>query len=324
MSAFPTLLMLAGAALGPHGLALLTPQVLSLLDPAAPVGLVVLGIVATANLKTGRHDGRVVRMAIQACITAVVVGGGLLVARPPEPTIALFAPWTMAAAILGIAAATSDVEDAIVPIVAGALLLAWIREPAAARAANFAAQFAGIALLVAGAGWLLQARAHTTDEQRVSTFASVLLLGGAADYLSMSALLAGALAAACWRLASPAVREHIRRDVAYVTDSLLALVLILAGAHADYAPVALAVAVGYTVLRVVGKLAGRWVAHHLGATPALPPTRLLLAPGAIGVAFALNVVRALGSEYASVLTVVVVGTIASSIIATLAQHEVNA
>jgi hypothetical protein len=48
-----------------------------------------------------------------------------------------------------------------------------------------------------------------------------------------------------------------------------------------------------------------------------------MTPGAFGVAFALNVVRAMGAGFEPVLTVVVIGTVASSFIAALAHPEVE-
>jgi len=329
------LLLLCGAALGPHGLALLTPSALSLLDPAAPVALAVFGIVAAMRVGASRRSTPVAA-ALQAAVTGLVVAGALIVARPAVSFLGFFAPWDVAAVVLGIAAATSSplawdagepsesarpfsADDALLPIIAGGVLLALQREAEITPALQFAAQVAGIAVVIAACGWLMLVRASTTEERRVGTFACVLLLGGAADYLSMSALLCGVVAGTCWRLAGAAIREHLRRDVTYAADSLLALVLVLAGAHADYSPAALTIAIAYTVLRAAGKLAGAWLASRLFPASTPPPARLLLAPGAFGVAFALNVVRALGDEFAVVLTVVVVGTIASSVVAALAD-----
>jgi hypothetical protein len=95
------------------------------------------------------------------------------------------------------------------------------------------------------------------------------------------------------------------------------LVLVLAGAHAAFSIPIIAIAAGYAVLRVCGKLSGNWIAARVFSVADTPPAQLLIMPGAFGVAFALNIVRALGTEYAPVLTVVVMGTIASSLIAAL-------
>ena len=47
-------------------------------------------------------------------------------------------------------------------------------------------------------------------------------------------------------------------------------------------------------------------------------------PGALGVAFMLNVVRALGDDFAPALTIVVIGTMVSSLIGILPTREADA
>lgn len=322
----PALLLVIGAALGPRGLVILTPSVLSFLDPAAPVSLAVIGIIAAMRIHSARGTSGVLALAtLQASITGLAVAGAFLLLQPAEHTVNGFTIWSLTATALGVAAATSrDADDWILPVVAGGLVLAFVRETAPLAALGTALQFAVIAALVAGSGWLLLSRASTTDEQRISTFSSALLLGGAADYLSMSALLSGAVAGGCWRLSSVAVREHIRRDTTYAGHSLLALVLILAGARAEFSGATIALAVAYTMLRATGKLGGHWIARRV--FPAVPrsPTQLLLAPGAFGVAFAFNMVRALGDAFVPLLTIVVAGTLASTFIAVLSPAEAEA
>ena len=321
-------LLLCGALLGPHGLVILTQPVLSFLDPAAPVALVVLGIAAAMRIQIVGEDARqhAVSAALQATITAIVVAGGFLLAPPGALTGEARIPaWTVAALTLGIAAATSvDVEDCILPIAAGGLLLAFTRETTGAGALLLTLEGAAIAMVIAASGWLLLSRTSSIDEHRVSTFGSALLLGGAADYLSMSALMFGFTAGGCWQLAASAVREHIQRDVAYVAHSLLALVLVVAGAHATFSLPVFTIAAAYTVLRVCGKLSGSWIAARVLSTAPVSAGHLLIMPGALGVAFALNVVRALGDDFAPALTIVVIGTIASSVIGTLSAREAEA
>jgi hypothetical protein len=321
----PALLLLCGAAAGPHGLAILTQPVLSFLDPAAPVALAVFGILAAMRIQTTDDDARstVTTAALQAAITGTIVAGAFLLVPASAATGEPLPGWNVAAITLGIAAATSlDAEDCILPVIAGGLLLAFARETSSISALLITLEAGAIAALIAGSGWLLLSR--TVDEHRVSTFGSALLLGGAADYLSMSALLFGLTAGGCWRLANSAVREHIRRDAAYVAHSLLALVLVMAGAHAVFSVPAFAIAVGYTVVRASGKLTGRWIADRVFSADTRPTAQLLITPGAFGVAFALNVVRAMGSDFELVLTVVVIGTVASSFIAALSRPEVEA
>ena len=98
----------------------------------------------------------------------------------------------------------------------------------------------------------------------------------------------------------------------------------MAGAHAVFSVPVFAIAVGYTVVRASGKLTGRWIADRVFPADTRPTAQLLITPGAFGVAFALNVVRAMGSDFEMVLTVVVIGTVASSFIAALSRPEVEA
>jgi len=324
--AVPSLLLLLGAALGPHGLAILTRAALSFLDPAVPVGLAVF---ATLAVLRGRPadapEGVTAAAVLRPVFTGVVVAGAFVLVPPAAAATGTFPMWTLTAVALGIAAATSAVaDDCILPIVAGGLLLAFLREMNPANALLIAAETTGIAVLVAAAGWLLVSRAVATDEQRVSTFAGALLLGGAADYLSMSALLCGAAAGACWRFSAHAVRENILRDLTYVSDSLLALVLILAGAHADYSVSAIALGAAWAVVRTTGKLGGNWIARRIFSDQSHPAGRHLLIPGALGVALALNIVRAYGDAFEPIVTIVVVGTIASSVIAAVVPGDADA
>jgi len=323
----PALLLLCGAAAGPHGLSILTQPVLSFLDPAAPVALAVFGILAAMRIRTADDEARstVTTAALQAAITGTIVAVAFLLVPASAATGEPLPGWNVAAITLGIAAATSlDAEDCILPVIAGGLLLAFARETSSLSALLITLEAGAIAAVIAGSGWLLLSRTSAVDEHRVSTFGSALLLGGAADYLSMSALLFGLTAGGCWRLANSAVREHIRRDVAYVGHSLLALVLVMAGAHAVFSVPVFAIAVGYTVVRASGKLTGRWIADRVFPADTRPTAQLLITPGAFGVAFALNVVRAMGSDFEMVLTVAVIGTVASSFIAALARPEVEA
>jgi hypothetical protein len=323
----PALLLLCGVAIGPHGLAILTPSVLSFLDPAAPVGLAVFGISAILRIPTGSAEARRSAAAsmLQATAAGILVAATFLLAPPAGATAELFPVWGIAAMTLGVAASTSfDAEDCIPAVIAGGILLAFAREMTRVGALVMTIEACAVAALIAGSGWLLLSRATAIDEQRVSTFASALLLGGAADYMSMSALLFGAAAGGCWHFADSPIREHVRRDLAYIADTLLAFVLVLAGAHATYSVQVLAIALGYAIVRATAKLAVRWLGSRLSPADPRRSLKLLMAPGAFGVAFALNLVRALGDSFTPVLTVVVMGTIASAFIAAVSPAEADA
>jgi len=331
------LLLLLGMGLGPHGLAFLTPQILSFLDSAAPVAMAALGVIAGLSLG-GPGSGRVaVATGLQAVVTAGAVGAGVFFAGPPLTGSALFSPLWMAAVVLAIVAATSSSltkdrltaaedsdpvslrdHDYLIPIVIGTGILAWLREPSAAAAVSLTLQAAMVSAVIAGAGWLLVSRAVTINEERLFTLASLLLLGGVADYLSVSALFSGLVAGVFLLLSGKTVRESIQRDVGYVQHSLLVLIFLLAGAHADFSQAALMLSMVYVVVRTVGKLIGGRMATWVSPGAPSDTGRRLISPGVFGVAFALNVMRVAGPEFAPVLTVAVVGTIASSVIAAAA------
>ena len=105
---------------------------------------------------------------------------------------------------------------------------------------------------------------------------------------------------------------------------MLVLILVLAGARTDFSPTALTLSIAYIAVRTSGKLLGGWLAARVSAVIPRDTDAHLISPGVFGVAFASNVVRAAGPEFASVLTVVVVGTIASSVIAAFARSEAKA
>src|SRR5215510_5573856 len=134
----PVLLLLCGAAAGPRGLAILTQSVLSFLDPAAPVALAVFGILAAMRIQTADDEvtGNITAAALQAAITGTIVAGALLLVPPSASTGEPLPGWNIAAITLGIAAATSfDAEDCILPVIAGGLLLAFVRETSSISAA---------------------------------------------------------------------------------------------------------------------------------------------------------------------------------------------
>ena len=99
---------------------------------------------------------------------------------------------------------------------------------------------------------------------------ALLLVGGAADALSLSALLGGLVAGVFWRLAGRQVRETINRHVLFVQHPLIVLVLLVAGARANLTAEAAGLGVAYALLRAAGKFAARAVgrARESGAGPA--------------------------------------------------------
>ena len=339
-SAFPgVLVLLMGVALGPHGIGLLSPNVLSFLDPAMPVALVALGVLIGFGLRVRRSGERrlVVAASAEAALTTGAVAAGLLLVAPAWSTSAGLPYWFLAL-VLGVCAACSstvfpsrqgDVDspvarigdlDDLLPIVVGGLTLALLRDGSSVPAVSLAIQGCAVALVIAVAGWLLLARSSSDTEGRVFSIAMLLLLGGAADYLSLSALLSGLVAGVFLEWMGGPARDSVRRDVLYLQPPLVVLVLVVTGAQVDLPPTWLGLGVAYLFFRTAAKLAGGWMAGRIAGIEAPQEVGLsLLSPGILGIAFALNVLRAAGPEAAPALAVVAFGAVGSDALAVLVR-----
>jgi hypothetical protein len=327
-----TAFLLVGVVLGSQGFGILSERTLSLLDPVVPVALAIVGILVAFEIgATPWIRSRVIAAAsIQGISAAFVVTAGMLTLTPlvvDDP----FGPWTLAVA-LGVCASTSSVwangdalrrasaaqvldVDAVLPIVVGGLVIAGLLEQSAAATISKTVQVVGIALTVATAGWLLLTRTGSDTEQRVFSAATLLLLGGVADYLGMSALMAGLVAGAFWHATGGSARESIRRDLSHLQHPLVALILVVAGARTEITPAIVALAVAYVLLRAIGKLAGAVATVVVDPALSRDAAPHVLSPGILGVAFALNMTRAIGPEAAVLLSVAVLGTIGAQLLA---------
>lgn len=331
------LLLLVGAALGPAGLGVLSSGALSFLDPAMPVALVALGLLAglDVTVRTTGERRLLAAASLEAFITTVVVAAGMLavisVWNVPEDDMP---PWFFAL-VLGVCAAPSSVAvlrrkdshtaaerigalDGLVPIAAGAVALAFMREQSGAAAIVTLLESAGVTLVIVLAGWLLISRSSSETEQRVFTAALLLLLGGAADYLSLSALLSGLLAGLLLEAIGGRTRDSVRRDVLHFQHPLLVLVLIVTGARVELPPAWIGLGLVYVLLRTGAKLAAGWAARRVGGSGVPADLGMwLLSPGVLGVAFALNVLRAGGPDATGTLAVAAIGTLGSDLMSTL-------
>lgn len=314
------MLLLIGIAVGMHGLGLLSPAVLSFLDPAMPVALVAIGVLIGLRVRTRRTgEGRLLAAAgVDALLTTAVVFGGIVFLAPGWGASEGFPYWFLAL-VLAVCAASAS-TDVLLPIVIGGIALALLRDPSPAGALLLAAQACAIALVIAGAGWLLLTKSRSETEQRVFAIALLLLLGGAADYLSLSALLSGLVAGVFLELAGGPARDYVRRDVLHVQHPLLVLVLVVTGARVDVAYAWLGLAAAYLALATAGTYAGGWMAARIaGARVRRDAALPLLSPGILGVAFALNVLRAAGPDAAPALAVVAFGAIGAEVLAVLVK-----
>jgi Kef-type K+ transport system membrane component KefB len=195
--------------------------------------------------------------------------------------------------------------------------VASINSPSVAGAAALVAITCGIGLAAGVVGWLLIERAHSEAERGLFVIGVLAFAGGAASYLGVSPLLTGLVTGIVWRWTPGRVDAIVRQDVRRYQHPLVVLVLLVAGASVLPSVEAVWLLAPFVLLRVAGKLAGGWLATRLA--PSLAPGDLgahLLAPGLIGIAFALAAARALGAvEGTPLLTAVVTGTLVSEVIA---------
>ena len=178
----------------------------------------------------------------------------------------------------------------VTSIILGGILLGVIHQGRALPGVLFVVQALAITLLVAGAAWLLLTGAVSATEERVFALAAALLIGGIADYLSLSALLGGVAAGAFWQLTGGSPRDSLRRDGLYVQHSLLVLVLVVAGARTELSLAA--IAWPPSILRCE-RSAGLLLAGRITGAGDQGALRLrMLSPGVFGVAFAYGCARA--------------------------------
>jgi len=167
------------------------------------------------------------------------------------------------------------------------------------------AQASALVLLLAGAGWVLAPSGAGPDERRIFSLATFLLVGGVAEYLAVSGLPLGWVAAAGWQRWRPAPLASVRFDVAYVRHPVTAVLLIVAGARAELTWWTVAVAAGVVLLGAV--LA--WQLRQRGLPVDAAVRRLPVPLAVLVVALALDAARA-EARLLPLLTVVVLATAA--------------
>jgi hypothetical protein len=205
--------------------------------------------------------------------------------------------------------------------------LAAMRSLAPGNIALLTLYFTLVCLAVAAACWLLVSRTSSVTEERVFGIGALLLLGGAAAYLSVSALFAGFVAGVLWRAAGLEVRDRIIRDLGYLQHPVIAMLLIVAGATLHVSMALMGLVAVYLVCRTGGKLAGGWIASRLASRDGPRDLGLsLISPGIVGVACALNVAQARGDTDigSMVFTLVVLGSLASDLASLLIREPEHA
>ncbi|MCL4847509.1 MAG: hypothetical protein KJ066_13310 [Acidobacteria bacterium] len=326
-----------GMMLGPGGLNLLSVPVLAHASPLVSIGLAALGVFVGLGLGVrSRIDRRLFLASAAETTTTLALVAGVFGAWFALAGDGLSAPVTLLVVALAVTAAASsagaaeisraprhqlatriaDLDD-VLPIVVGGVLLGVTRDATPWMALALVGATVGLGLVVAWATWLLL-NAGAGDAERIAFVAGMLLLiGGGAAYLGLSTLLAGMAAGLFWSWAPGGGHERLRGQLATIQHPVVVLVLILAGATISFSWWVLALTVVFVLARLIGKLAGgrlaaRMVGHDVPANLGV----FLVAPGVIGIAFALNVHQVTDPAVGGlVLAVVALGSLLSELLA---------
>jgi hypothetical protein len=220
-------------------------------------------------------------------LTGIALGPQGLSVLTPEILEVLQPGVPVALAVLGVTVAFGRLEEGAFPRRAARLfsvviLLAGLamalRQRAPAEALATVSQAACIAILIAGAGWMLSSRGANAEERRVFSMATFLLLGGAADYLSVSGLLLGWVAATAWRLVRTPALADARLDAAYVQHPVTALLLVTAGARVQFSwEIALLALATVGAAIVTALVLRRWWAGRATFGASLTPAAFVVA-----------------------------------------------
>jgi hypothetical protein len=330
----PGLLFVAlGVVLGPSVMDAVSITVLAQLDPIVSMALAVLGVFIGAGFAAKRHAPAALVGALgQAALTfgGVTLTMWLLLERwqMPLPVSVMVAAITLglcsaaSAAIYPVggrspqmseAATLADLDDVPIILVAS-VVVPW---------------FAGVtswmmtlmisivgAIVVATAGVLLLSRAAGAPERGVVITGTALLLGGTAAYANASPLLTGLLAGMLWTRLTPTAGV-IGSDLRRLQHPLLALLMITAGATIQWSWALLWLTAPLVLVRLAGKTLGGLVFARVASLPAGLLSTVLLPPGVLGIALALNVHQVIGGGDALLVSAVTASTMASEVVARL-------
>jgi hypothetical protein len=331
-------LLLVGVAIGPKGVGALSDGTLDAIDPLISLALAALGVFVGLDLQLRGHRERLLLAAgsLEAGITIVIVAGGYALASLVMPQ--LVPELGLAALLIGVGAASSstgadqsdghaarmgDLDD-ILPILIAGLVAIWVRTGEFGPFLWLMARTTTMAVLLAVAAVLLVRQTGAAGEQRVFTIGSVLLLGGIAAYLGLSALAAGLCAGFCWNLAGTEARDRIVRDLRYVQHPLTVALLIVAGARLGFSTGLIVLLWLYVALRTIGKLLGSYLSQRIALglrTPLLAGLRLA-PPGVVGIAIALEALRLSGrSDAVTLLSTIVGGGLVFELLSVLGARE---
>jgi hypothetical protein len=323
-----------GVLLGPWGTDVLDARVVGHLEPVVSILLATFGVLAGLALRDGPGRRVLVGASLESGLTIVVVAAAAWYAAA-HWAIPLSAPAGALALMLGVAAATSSTGfedtrpdavpgpaarmaelDDVLPILVGGAALAWLQTGSPWGIARLLLGNVLVGIAVGVVGLLLIERAQSTAERALFVLGTLTLAGGAASHLGLSPLVAGFVAGLIWRHGPGRIDEIVARDVQPYQHPLVVLLLIAAGASLVPSREALWLVVPFVALRVGGKLAGGWLGARVAGLPAGAVGTHLLAPGLMGLAFAVAAAEVVsGTDGAVLVTAVVLGTLAAEVLA---------
>jgi hypothetical protein len=326
--------VIAGIVLGPQLLNVVSVDLLAQLDPVISLALAILGVfIGSGLVAAGSGENRrwVIGAAIQAltAVASVAVAMYLLLNQwalplPVGPVAAAF--------ILGIGSAASAavrIDRKDLPHLIGAthladfddiavVLLAAIAVPILAGASSPAITIAlGLVsgLIIAGAGFLLFSRAHSPSERGVFVIGTVVLLAGAAAYISGSPLFTGCVAGFFWARRRTPSSSLVESELQKLQHPLVAVLLIIAGASIQFSRALLWVTAPLVLLRMNGKLLGGLILARWLNLPSGLLATILIPPGVLGIAVVLNAQQVMGTGDTLLVSAITIATVVSEIFA---------
>lgn len=321
-----------GTALGPVGINLLGPSALAEVQALVWVALAVIGVFVGLGLANRPADmvGRAyLSGGLIALVTIPLLGGGLylLLVQATAPVAGHVLAGAGLIAICASASAALHTADTSRPDVRRAAYLADLDDvPLLVAGVAVVAALAGegvalrLAVTIAGGaaigltGWLLFERADPA-ERGLFVAGTVLCLAGVGAYLGTSPLLSGCVAALLW-VAMPGPADRITaRDLQWMQHPLVALLLVIAGATVEWNAVVLWLTACTVILRIAAKLLASLAVTRVSVLPPGLLATVLLQPGVLGIALALNAGQLLGPDYLWVVSTVTVSVALSEMLA---------
>jgi hypothetical protein len=331
-----------GMALGPHALGIVTPSLIGRMEPVIAVALATLGVFVgmALDVRTRGRQRLFLAASVESVITMAVLGATMTFllqrwALPTDTGLTLVAwmlavaaavsaagvPGDGAAPVERVATSVADLDDAGA-LVAGAFVTAAIASPSAGETLRIVLFTVLVGLLAGIAGWLLFERARSEAERGVFVLGSLALLGGAADYMRCSPLLAGMVAGLSWTLLPGRADRIVRGDVGRFQHPLVLLLLVSAGALIHVTALAVWLLAPFVVFRLAGKVIGAWAAARLLPVTGGDLAAYLVPPGLLGIALAINFLQVSATPTAlAVATAVALGTLASEAVAFVAVPD---